>query len=170
MKCRSDSGPVWRMLLYLDFSCDDVGVALGLDARQLQLLAQDCGQLFERDSTSSRWPPPGSLPAGPWPFLGSPPLADRLALFAVALPDAAGAVVAEAEVRHVELRHRNADQIAALAADHLAVRDVLAQILADPAADDLAEAALIAFDFHDHRCYGQAVALDYEVCNQSGTA
>ena len=101
-------------------------------------------------STSSRWPPPGSLPAGPLPSLGIAALGDRLAFFAVALPDAAGAVVAEAEMGHVELRHGNADEIATLAADHLAVRDVLAQIFADPAADDLSEAALIALDFHDH--------------------
>ena len=101
-------------------------------------------------STSSTWPPPGSLPAWPLPSCGSPPLADRLALFAVALADAAGAVLAEAEVRHVELRQGDADEIATLAADHLAVGDVLPQVLADPAADDLSEAALIAFDFHDH--------------------
>ena len=101
-------------------------------------------------STSSTWPPPGSLPAWPSPLLRLAALADRLALFAVALPDAAGAVLAVAEVRHVELRHGNADEIATLAADHLAVRDVLPQVLADPAADDLPEAALIALDFHDH--------------------
>ena len=51
-----------------------------------------------------------------------PPL---LFLFAIALADAPRAVVAEAEMGHIELRHRDRDKIATLAADHLAVRDIL---------------------------------------------
>ncbi len=86
----------------------------------------------------------------PVPLLGWSPPADRRADFALALADAARAVLAVAEMRHVELRQRNADQIAALAADHLAVGDVLPQVLANLAAHDLLEARLIAVDFEYH--------------------
>ena len=78
-------------------------------------------------------------------------LADRLAFFAFALADSAGAVLAVAEVGDVELGQGNAHQVASLAADHLAVSDVLPQILADFAAHDLLESRLIALDFDEHR-------------------
>jgi hypothetical protein len=83
-----------------------------------------------------------------------------LALFAIALPDSAGAVVAKPEMRYIELRHGDADKIATFAADHLAVRDVLAKILSDPAADDLSEAALIPLDFHDHGMWNDELPND----------
>src|SRR5215204_2520541 len=79
------------------------------------------------------------------------PLGNRLTLFPVALPDAPCPVIAKSEMRYVERRHRDANQIATFPADHLAMRDVLAQILTDPAADNLSKAALIALDFHDHK-------------------
>ena len=79
------------------------------------------------------------------------PLGDRLPLFAIALPDAPCPVVAESKMRDIERRHRNANEIPTLPADHLAVRDVLPQILADPPADNLSKAALIALNFHDHK-------------------
>ena len=99
-------------------------------------------------STSRKWPPPGSLPAPPAAAVALARLADGIADVAVPLADAPGAVLAEPEPRHVELRHGNADEIATLAADHLAVGDVLPQILANPPADDLLEAACVAFDVH----------------------
>src|SRR5687767_1670701 len=77
-------------------------------------------------------------------------LGDRLAFFTVTLPYAASSVVAKPEMRHIELRDWDTNKIATLAADHLAVRDVFAKILPDPAAYDLSEAALIPLDFHDH--------------------
>jgi hypothetical protein len=77
-------------------------------------------------------------------------LSNRLAFFTIPLPDAPCPVIAESEMRYIERRHRNTDQIATFPADHLAVRDVLPQVLADPAADNLSKAALIALNFHDH--------------------
>src|SRR3954464_10349316 len=74
----------------------------------------------------------------------------RLPFLTVALADATRAVVAEAKMRHIELRHRDADEIATLTADHLAVRHVLAKVFADPAADNLPKTALIPLNFHDH--------------------
>src|SRR5215471_15002887 len=77
-------------------------------------------------------------------------LRDRLPFFAVPLPDAPCPVIAESKMRHIERRYRYADEIPALPANHLAVRHILPQVLADPAANNLLEAALIALNFHDH--------------------
>ena len=67
---------------------------------------------------------------------------------AIALADSAVAVLSVAEMRHVKLRDWNADQIATFAADHLAVGDVLAEILANLAAYNLFESRQVVFDSH----------------------
>src|SRR5262245_32520607 len=77
-------------------------------------------------------------------------LRNRLPFFAVSLPYSACPVVAKSKMRHIERRHRYADEVPALPANHLAVRHILPQVLADPAANNLLEAALIALNFHDH--------------------
>src|SRR5262249_39362826 len=76
--------------------------------------------------------------------------AERLAGLAGALADAAGAFLAVAELRHVDLRQRDADEVLALLADHLAAADVLAEVALDLAADELAEALVVAFDLLPH--------------------
>src|SRR4051812_33816432 len=86
----------------------------------------------------------------PLPILRIAALCNRLAFFPVALANAPCTVVPEPKMRHIERRHRNANQIASLPANHLAVSDVSAQVLADSAADNLSKAALIALNFHDH--------------------
>ena len=48
LKCRSDSGPTWRMPVYLSFSVTMFFLPARLDARQGQLLAEDLGQLLHR--------------------------------------------------------------------------------------------------------------------------
>src|SRR5215212_5333620 len=121
-----------------------------LDPRQLQLVAQDRRQLFERNIDFHQMAVARIAAGGALPVLRIAAFGDGLALFAIALPDAPCPVVAKSEMRNIELRHRDTDQIATLPADHLAVRDVLAQILADSAADNLSKAALIALNFHDH--------------------
>ena len=75
---------------------------------------------------------------------------DRLADFAVPLTDAAAAVLAIAEVRHIELRQGDADEVVPLTADHLAVRDVFSQVVSYLPANDLFEPRRVAVDFHDH--------------------
>src|SRR5207302_6393372 len=106
----------------------DVGLASRLDPRQFEFVAEDRGQFFERDidfeDVSAR------IAAG-LPFARLLPVAagDRSADFAIPLADAPRAVLAVADMGHVELGNRNADQIATLTADHLAVGDVLPQIL-----------------------------------------
>ena len=131
---------------------DDLLGALGLDARQLELLAQDLGELLQRDLDLEQVLArsiAGLLPCARLLFA----LAERIAALALALPDAALLLVAELEVRDVDLRQRDRDRVLALLRDHLALRDVLAEVLLDLAADDLAEAAVIEIDLlrHDSR-------------------
>src|SRR6476620_9606342 len=81
------------------------------------------------------------------------PRGNRLAGLALALPDAPSAVLAVAEVRHVELRQRDGDKVLPLAADHLAVRHIFPQVLSYLPANDLFEPRRVAVNFHDHsRC------------------
>ncbi len=128
----------------------DGGFALGLNARQFQFVAENGGQFLQRDvdfqNVRARIAAGLALAA----FLFAGAAGNGLADFAIPLPYSAGAVLAVAEMRHVELRQRNADQIAPFAADHFAVRDVLPQVLADFPADNLAKAAMIVIDVEDH--------------------
>ena len=48
LKWRSDSGPAWRMPVYLSRVGDDVLLAARLDAGQRQFLAEDGGHFFHR--------------------------------------------------------------------------------------------------------------------------
>ena len=59
-------------------------------------------------------------------------------------------VVPITEMRQLNAAHRNADQVLALLADQLAFGEELAQILPDPALDDLPETLVIFFDLEDH--------------------
>ncbi len=126
----------------------DIGFALGLDPRQLEFVAQDGGQFFQRDFDFQHVR--AGFAAGLADAVFVFALSDRGAFFAGPLAYAARAVLAVAEVGHVELRQGNADQIVALAADHFAVRDVLPQVLADLAPHDLLESRLIALDLDVH--------------------
>ena len=103
----------------------------------------------ERSTSMMCWP--GSVP--PWRLaLAGLALADDVAFLAVAGADAAG-VVAVAEVRQLDAADGDADQVLALLADQLALGEELAQVLPDPALDDLAEALVIFFDLQDHDVY-----------------
>src|SRR5205807_10479524 len=74
----------------------------------------------------------------------------RLADVAVALADAAGVLLAVAELWNLDLRQRDADEVAALLPDQLAAADVLAEVALHFAADDPAEALMIAVDLLAH--------------------
>ena len=124
---------------------DDPLLALRLDARQLQLLAHDLGQLFQRQLDLQRVL--ARLIARLARAVGvRVTLAQAVADVAGPLPDAAPVLAAEAEARPVDLRQRDRDQILPLAPDQLALRDVLPQVLFDLPADDVAEAAVIRID------------------------
>src|SRR5262245_64713912 len=68
----------------------------------------------------------------------------------ISLTDPAGALLAVAKLRYLDLRQGNADQVVAFLADHLAAADVLGQVALHLAANDLAEALVIAFNFLAH--------------------
>src|SRR5207253_4178728 len=118
-----------------------------LDARQGQLLAEDGGQLvhaqLDFQDVAAR------LVAGS-PLAVGLRRAERLADVAVALAGAAVALVAEAELRNVDLRQRDADQVLALLSNHLAATDVLAQVALHLAADKPAEPLVIALYLLPH--------------------
>jgi hypothetical protein len=69
---------------------------------------------------------------------------------AVALADASRLLAAEAEARDLDLGEGNGDDVFALAADELALGQVLAEFLLDHATDDLAEALHVAIDLAQH--------------------
>ena len=70
----------------------------------------------------------------------------RRAGIAFALSHAAGVSPAESEIRHFDLRYRDADVVFSLFADQLSLRDVFLQVLLDLAPHDLAEAQVVLFD------------------------
>jgi hypothetical protein len=121
-----------------------------LDPWQLEFLAEDRGEFFERNIDFKQVATARIAARRTVAVIRIAASGNWLTLFAVALPHPTGSVVAKAKMGHVELRNRDADQISTAAADHLAMRHVFAQVLADPAANDLAKAALIALDFEDH--------------------
>ncbi len=121
---------------------DEVLLALGLNVGQLELLAEDRGELVERDIDLQRML--AGLGAGLALAGLRLALADRVAHIAVALAHAAALLGAVAELRDVDLRHGDAHEALALAPDHLAVRHILAQIFFDLTAHDLPKAAEVA--------------------------
>ena len=77
--------------------------------------------------------------------------ADRIAGITVALAGASLLLVAEAEAGNVDLGDRDRDDVLPLAADELALGDVLPEILPDPAANDVPEAGVVLVDLERHR-------------------
>ena len=65
---------------------------------------------------------------------------------AFALSDTAGIAAAEPEVRHFNLRDRDADIVFPLLPDQLTLRDVLLQVLLDLPPNDLPESKIILLD------------------------
>ena len=133
----------------LDARRDDPVLALRLDAGEGELLAEDVGELLERDvhledvlplalaglSRCPGCPSPGESGSpgspSPWP---TPPCE----------------LLAEAEVRDVDGRDGDGDEVLPLLADHLSLLDVLLEVALDAAADDVAEARVVLLDFQGH--------------------
>ncbi len=123
---------------------------LGLDVGQFEHVAQHVGQLIERDfdlaDVGARLVARFAFAV---PFLPLP-FADRLPDFSLTLTDAARAFLPVAEMGDVDGGDRNAHQLAACATDHLAVGDVLPQILPHLPAKDLLEASHVTIDAASH--------------------
>src|SRR5207249_4743127 len=125
---------------------DDILLAARLDAGQLQLLAEDLGELFHRQLDFEDMAA-GLIAGARVVALGR---GERLARIALALADPARTLLAVAELRDVDLRQGNRYQVVPLLADHLAAADVLAQIRFHLAADDFSKALVIALDLLAH--------------------
>jgi hypothetical protein len=77
-------------------------------------------------------------------------LLNRIARLAFALPDTAGLTIPKAKPRNLNLGHRNAHEILALTANHLAVRDVLLEILLDLPFNDRSKTGVILLNVIRH--------------------
>ena len=144
---RFGAGRVHARVLHLGRG--EVLLALALDARERQLLAQDVGELVEREIDFQRvlsFALPRLALAVAFHGSGS----EHGAGLAVALADAALVLVAVSEVRDVDGRDGDGDQVLPLLPDHLPLLDVLAKVLLDPPADDLAKPAVVLFDLQRH--------------------
>src|SRR5690606_16536229 len=122
---------------------DDLALALVLDVGELQLLAQDVGELVEGDvdlqdvlALALARLPRARLVA----FLSS----DRISSLPVPLPHPALLLRPEGEARDLDVGDRDGDQILAFTTNHLPVGGVLAQVLADAAPHDGGEPRGIA--------------------------
>src|SRR5262249_36292945 len=103
---------------------DDVLLAARLDARQLQLFAEDLGDLLHREFDFEDVAARLIAGAGIVAFGRG----ERLSRIALALADAPRALLSVAELRDVDLRQGNRHQVSALLADHFAAADILAEI------------------------------------------
>ena len=121
----------------------DLLAALGLDAREAQLFAEDIRKFFEGD-IDLHDVLPGLFAAVAVAGAGLA-LSDDLAFFAVAGADAGG-VVAVAEGGDFDAVDGDGDEVFALFADEFAAGDELAEVGADAAFDDLAEALVVLVD------------------------
>src|SRR6266545_379215 len=125
---------------------DDVLLAARFDPRQGQFLAQNLREFLQRqfhfEDVAAR------LIAGA--ALVALRCRQGVARLALALADAAGAFLTVAELRQVDLRQGDADEILALLADQLAAADVFSQVCLHLAPDDLPEALVIAFNLLPH--------------------
>jgi hypothetical protein len=110
------------------------------DARQLQLLAEDRSQLVQRDLDLQH------VLARQEARLA----AERRAEVPLALADPSHLARAEAEAGDLDLRQRDRDEVPPLAADELALRHVLPEVLLDRAAHDLLEPLHVAVDLPEH--------------------
>ncbi len=107
---------------------DDLALALVLDVRELELLAEDRGQLVEgdvdlEDVLAGAFA--GLLAALPLAFAFLAPAPYGVAGIALALTGAALVLVTEAEAGDVDLRDGDGDELLPLLADQLPLRNVL---------------------------------------------
>ena len=130
----------------------DCVLPLRFDAGQFEGLAEHRGQFVQRDLDLADVPArlvaggPGAVAVA-----GPAAAADRLALFALPLPDAAAAAFAVPEVRDLDVRHRDGNCLPPLPPEHFALGHIFLQVAADLPADDLLESLRITVDGAGHR-------------------
>ncbi len=117
----------------------DLLAAFGFDAGEVEFFAEDVGEFFEGDIDFHE------VLAGLIAALFAVALADGLAFFAIAGADAAG-VVAVAEGGDFDAVDGDGDEVLAFFADEFAAGEEFAEVAADAAFDDLAEALVVLVD------------------------
>src|SRR5690606_18363331 len=121
----------------------DAAVAVARDGQRLCALWLDARQLELPDVVPRRV-------AGLARAVRVAVRAQRRARLALALADAAQVTAAVAEVRQLDLRQRDRDQLLAPPPDQLASGEMPLEVLLDLAADDVLEPPAIALDTPDH--------------------
>src|SRR5215471_171634 len=123
----------------------ETGAAFGFDARQFQLFGENLSEFLHRqiDFEDMRSGRVAGLAVAP---IVNVARRQRSSRFAFALTDTTRVPPAEAEVRHFDLRDRNADVVLPLFPDQLALRDVLLQVVLDFAPDNLPKPEIILLD------------------------
>src|SRR5690606_23591116 len=129
---------------------DDAALALVLDGGELELLPENVGELVERhvhlEQVLARILAGLSRPV----FALARFTAHRVAGVAVPLSHAALLAIAEHEAGHVDVRHRDADEILAFAPQQFPLGNVASQVLPDLAAHDVSEARVVLVDLQRH--------------------
>ena len=112
--------------------------ALGLNAREFQLLTENLGEFLQGHV---HFEDVLSLFGSAWP--DAAPTVGGVAGLAVSAAHAAVAVVAVTKMRRFDAAHRDADELLPFAAKKLAAGEELSQVVADLALDDLAKALMV---------------------------
>ena len=129
---------------------DDRALALVLDVGERELLSEDVRQLVESELYFQGMIAGliARLLAISFTVLLAP--RERIARVPIALRNASLLLVAKAQLRDVDVGNWNRDDVFPLAAEQLASGDVLAQILPNPTANDVAEPGMILVDAQRH--------------------
>ena len=130
------------------FFLDDIGPALGCDARQRELLGHDLGELVH-GQLDFKNVLPGRV-AGAGAGLAFTRAADRGSHVPRPLADAAPILRSIPEFGNLDLGQGDRYKLSPRLADQLAVRDVLTQVGLDLAPHDLLETIRITIDFSHH--------------------
>ena len=129
---------------------DDGVLALVLDVRQLELLAEDLRELVERqlhlEGVLSRVLAGLALAI----TLLALALTDAVPRLALPLPDTALLLVGEPEARDVDVGDGDRHDVVPLLAHELALGDVFLEVLPDFPAHDIAKARVVLVDFQGH--------------------
>lgn len=125
-------------------------VTFRLNVRQFQFLSQHLGQLFDGDLDIASVSAPRLAAGLAFAVFLIAAAANRLPDFPFTLSDTAGTLLPVAEVRDVNVRHRDRHQPPPLPSGHLTVSDVPAQVFADSSFDDLFEPLHVSVDSSCH--------------------
>jgi hypothetical protein len=127
----------------------DDALTLVLDRGELEFFSENVCQFIQRD-IDLECVLPAALPCLSRALFDLTLFTNSIAGLSLALPDAARLLAAKDEARNVDLRDGDRHQVLALSAQDLALGNVLAQVLANAPAHDLAKARMVSIDLQRH--------------------